>query len=218
MTPELIYLTRIILCSALIVCNVLAILYIAAHRAAGPEQTAGRIFAVLYGAVSDALLFFSTPRELLIIQIFTGAAICVYLTVLYICRSREVRRRDVALFFVLTAVVCVVTVFGRDVSPSHNRINMDVHTLFTMSGRYLAHFYMNIIMFVPHAYFFARIRKGARCSWFYGLVYGLTFSLIIEGTQTTLGVGQCDIVDLVANTIGAFIGITLARVVGWIEM
>lgn len=68
---------------------------------------------------------------------------------------------------------------------------------------------LNIILFMPFGFFVPLIFKQLKNKWFYGILFGLVFSLIIEFLQTFTGrFVQVD--DILMNTFGTVIGYALS--------
>lgn len=72
---------------------------------------------------------------------------------------------------------------------------------------------LNIILFMPFGFFIPLIFKQLKNKWFYGILFGFSFSLIIELLQTFTGrFVQVD--DILMNTLGTFIGYALSLLLG----
>lgn len=72
---------------------------------------------------------------------------------------------------------------------------------------------LNIILFMPFGFFIPLIFKQLKNKWFYGILFGFIFSLIIEFLQTFTGrFVQVD--DILMNTFGTFIGYELYFLLG----
>lgn len=64
---------------------------------------------------------------------------------------------------------------------------------------------LNIALFIPFGFFSLAVFRRLKNRWFYGILIGLIFSIIIEFLQSFTGrFVQLD--DLVMNTLGAFLG------------
>ncbi|QNU66540.1 VanZ family protein [Ruminiclostridium herbifermentans] len=64
---------------------------------------------------------------------------------------------------------------------------------------------LNLILFIPFGFSAALAIKKLREKWFYGLLLGMIFSIIIEFLQSFTG-RYVQIDDVIMNTIGSFIG------------
>jgi glycopeptide antibiotics resistance protein len=64
---------------------------------------------------------------------------------------------------------------------------------------------LNLILFIPFGFLAALAVKKLREKWFYGLLIGMIFSVIIEFLQSFTG-RYVQIDDVLMNTIGSFIG------------
>ena len=70
---------------------------------------------------------------------------------------------------------------------------------------------MNVAMFVPIGFLFPLILPEKLNKLSLVIPLGLMLTTLIETTQMLLRMGQCDLEDLVANTVGAIIGLLLYR-------
>ncbi|WP_010680983.1 VanZ family protein [Acetivibrio cellulolyticus] len=64
---------------------------------------------------------------------------------------------------------------------------------------------LNLILFIPFGFLAALAVKKLREKWFYGILIGLIFSIVIEFLQSFTG-RYVQIDDVMMNTIGSFIG------------
>ncbi|MCU1523114.1 MAG: VanZ family protein [Microbacteriaceae bacterium] len=71
-------------------------------------------------------------------------------------------------------------------------------------------FLANVAMFVPIGVFFLLL--FGRRLWFVGILAGVALTLVIEGVQLFLPARVSDVRDLVANSLGATIGVLVALV------
>ncbi len=70
---------------------------------------------------------------------------------------------------------------------------------------------LNLVLFVPFGFFAPLAIKKLREKWFYGLLSGMIFSIIIEFLQSFTG-RYVQIDDIMMNTIGSFIGYEISCV------
>ena len=126
------------------------------------------------------------------------------------------RRVLIVLMIGYVAFVCVVTMSVRTVD---DRVPGLIAAILSWGGRYRDAVWFsyttlektaNVGMFVPVGLLVA-LQFGR---WWAGLVFGLAFSLLIEGIQATLlaATRTASVSDVVTNTIGAGIGALIAAV------
>ena len=147
---------------------------------------------------------------LLILAAFLG----VYAFISFVIKNfRDCNKTALVMFFLYLLMVSYITVFSRrgkvqtDILLSFDSIQeaMNRHSLAP-----LQHLWLNIVMFVPIGALFAAIHPSlARFSAV--LPLGMLLTTIIETTQLLMRNGQCDLEDLVANTVGALLGLLVFR-------
>ena len=132
------------------------------------------------------------------------------------------RRFHAAAFFVWLVLLVSATLVFRKAAPRENVFEpfRVLRQYFATGQEYLLRsFVMNVLLFVPGGLALSNAlpdRKGVsriRGSLERTLVTtgaGLALSLVVEGLQLALSLGQFEIDDLLANTIGAFLGCSSA--------
>ena len=130
-----------------------------------------------------------------------------------ICQSRKMQSRRaamIAVFFGYLAVIAMQTFFSRE--PG-SRTGIDL-VLFSTWGRTAqAHAYVveNVILFLPFGILFPMafpyFRTMIRCTG-----CGLLLSVLIETSQLITSRGHCQADDVLMNTLGAWIGYLMLKV------
>ena len=77
----------------------------------------------------------------------------------------------------------------------------------------LRHIVLNVALFAPLGALLPMMHCRLR-SWVYALLCGAALSTMIETTQLLAAAGQCDVNDIIANTLGALLGYGLFRLLG----
>lgn len=77
----------------------------------------------------------------------------------------------------------------------------------------LNHMILNVLMFLPLGYLFVQIFPQKLGQLFPVVGIGALFSTLIETCQLVFRLGNCDVDDILANTIGAVLGLFLYKVV-----
>ncbi|MGN0996573.1 MAG: VanZ family protein [Candidatus Ventricola sp.] len=74
------------------------------------------------------------------------------------------------------------------------------------SLRPLSHALLNVLLFVPFGFLIPGSNPRAFSRAGFAILGGLVTSTVIEGAQMALGLGVCDIDDVIANALGAALG------------
>lgn len=106
------------------------------------------------------------------------------------------------------AILKITGIIGGDFNTT-SVFNGDVHASFSLfkEGLSMATL-LNIILFIPFGFLSPIVFNKLQTSKIYGILIGITFSIIIESLQTFTGrFVQLD--DMLMNTLGTFIGYEL---------
>ncbi len=159
-------------------------------------------FAYLSLNYDSMVLYFAV-----VLLAFTGLGYLVYLCV----KNRRTVRWDViVIFLVYLAIVAYATVFMRrgSYSESVNMIPFSNLKLERISGQsgFLEHFILNVLMFVPIGFLIPIINRKVFAKTTFAFLFGFAASVSIETIQLVFHLGECDINDVIANTLGALVG------------
>ena len=118
------------------------------------------------------------------------------------------------LFLLYLLMVSYITVFsrrGRYQSEILLKFDSIEEAIRRRSLEPLQHLWLNVVLFVPIGILFPMIepRKLDQLSYVFPL--GMLLTTLIETTQLMLHIGQCDLEDMVANTLGACLGLLIYR-------
>ena len=122
----------------------------------------------------------------------------------------QIRKRFLLLFLIYLLAVGYVTLFSR--SEGHSRAILlrfdSIHDAVQQKSlEPLRHVFLNAIMFIPIGILLPPINDEKLDSFMFVGALGLSLSTAIEATQMLLRIGQCDVEDIVANTVGAVLGL-----------
>ncbi len=122
---------------------------------------------------------------------------------------RKIHKGMLMLFVLYTLMMAYITIFSRE--EGHSTLillSFDSFTaaLETRSFEPLQHVLLNAAMFIPIGILFPLIRPEKLAHLMYVAPVGLMMSTMIETIQMLMKKGQCDIEDIVANTLGAIAG------------
>ena len=186
------------------------------NRSAIPMIAA--ILLLIYGGISGFLVITfrnaGTIGSLLITVLLFMAMITLALMIRFLVTNwTEVSKGALALFAVYFLAVLYITLFGRN-GGNDTSIRLQPFALISQSiqernMRPLNHLLLNVAMFIPLGFLlpFVCPRKLARLR--FAIPVGLLFSVMIESVQLLLKKGQCDVDDVIANTLGAVVGLAL---------
>ena len=152
-----------------------------------------------------------TFLALLILAAFVG--VVAFLS--FIVRNfRQINKGMLLLFLLYLLMVSYITVFsrrGRYQSEILLKFDSIEEAIRRRSLEPLQHLWLNVVLFVPIGILFPMIepRKLDKLSYVFPL--GMLLTTLIETTQLMLHIGQCDLEDMVANTLGACLGLLIYR-------
>lgn len=184
----------------------------------------GLCYAVLV-LFLNLYFFLSQEKEhallsLMVLYLFFG--ICLVLYDLFGRKIPGKEKKEVhpvyrGLFFAFLLGILVVTIFSREAVTHDTSVFLDFPLRFlrlapkSMTAA-LLHFLTNMALFLPLGYVTPPgIREGESYLSDAFLV-GCTLSTAVELVQYMASAGQCDIDDILANTLGCLLGIVLYRV------
>ncbi len=129
---------------------------------------------------------------------------------------RKIHKGMLMLFVLYTLMMAYITIFSREEGHSTDiLLSFDSfkEALETRSLEPLQHVLLNAAMFIPVGILFPMIRPQKLARLTYVAPVGMMMTTMIEAIQMLLKKGQCDIEDIVANTLGAMIGYFLFMLV-----
>ena len=143
--------------------------------------------------------------------VFTWIGVSLYLIWgLYKTSKTNIDKRMYWAFLGYTGIILLVTLILR-VGIYKPWIKMNAIEQFgaIISGAdpaLLPHLLLNTAMFVPLGFFLVMLNPKQYGSIKY-TVYGVLYSLCIESIQLQFSMGECDILDLIGNSVGMLVGI-----------
>ena len=173
------------------------------------------VLAVMYLMFTGSvwLVYISFGREMMVIYAVL-ALMAVVMTVLFlrfcIRHSRSMESTPAILFGVYFLLVLYLTLFSRIGSADYSVREVAFKGLHqAIAERSLApmgHFMLNVVLFLPFGYLIPKMNPDYLAGYGFAVIGGVVTSTYIEGIQLVLHLGQCDIDDIIANSIGAVIG------------
>ena len=144
-------------------------------------------------------------------------ALGVVMLARHLMQHRDGFRPGLAIAFCLWfAVVLYLTLFSRigdkqDVQVVMTPFRGVSAALEERSLQPLTHAFLNVLLFVPFGYLLPCCNPAALSRAGFAILGGLIASVLIEGIQMVLGLGYCDIDDIIANALGAAVGYVAYR-------
>ncbi len=182
------------------------------------------IVLILYGGIAFFLVMTFRSMDnmglLLMFLLMMFALVTLGGMVWYLIQNRRyIRKGPLVLFIVYLLTVLSITLLARSSDSSYtNDIYFQpfapvLEAIEERSWQPLNHTLLNVAMFVPLGFLFPMIDPEELDRLSYTLPVGLMFSTLIESLQLVFRLGQCDIDDIIANTLGALIGFMIFRLV-----
>ena len=208
---------QLILLVILILCGYLALLkYVydhAASRAAFPMLAI--VLLLIYGGVCGGVVLvlrsLGSMEYTFLGFLLLGACVMLFASFAFLIRHfMEIRKSWLAMFLMYLLVVGYLTVFNRkganDTSVLTGFPNIQ-KAIETHSLQPLNHMFLNVVMFVPLGFLLPMIHPKKLNHLLLTVAGSAMLSVSIESTQLILRLGQCDLEDIAANTLGGMIGL-----------
>ncbi len=147
-----------------------------------------------------------------VLMVLSGTGYVVYRCVKEI---NHMNRLAFLVFLIYCAIVVAATILIRrgTFTKSINMIPLDRVVKAVTIGKIdsMEHDLLNILLFIPFGFLLAQINKQVFRKNVYALIFGFAASSVIETIQLVFHLGECDINDIIANTLGAVIGYWISR-------
>lgn len=177
------------------------------------------IMYIIVCAIVGLLYIYSGYNMMIIYSVLGfGVLVTLILFIRFCVRNRySMKKENVLLFAVYFAVVLYLTIFMRigsvDTSVVTTPFDDLKNAIQYRDPSMIQHMVLNVLMFVPFGYLIPAMNpeKLRKCTFTF--LGGIVCSTVIEGTQMIFSLGQSDIDDIIANSIGAVIGYLAVRFV-----
>lgn len=131
--------------------------------------------------------------------------------------NREIRSRHVILFLLYLFAILLVTLVTRrpraDVVLQTEMFASVKEFMVKGTVEDLNHMVLNIVMFMPLGYLFVQMHPQKLGDPAKVVGVGIMLSSVIETCQLIFRLGNCDMDDILANTIGIFLGWALFKII-----
>lgn len=167
----------------------------------------------IYSGYNPMVLYAALALGVLVLAFFFGK--------IYVDHPRSTNRKMLVVLGIYLCVVAYVTLFIRigTVEKSIRTVPFDdLQQAFLQRDPEMAlHFLLNVAMFIPLGLLIPATNPKylGRCS--FALLGGLVASTVIEGAQLIFRLGQSDVDDILANTLGAVLGYALTRFIWQVQ-
>lgn len=182
------------------------------------DTVVGLLYAVT--CVIVGLMYVFSGYEILVIYMALGIAVLVTVGLFVrfcFAHSRSMRMVYVFWFLLYFALVLYLTVFMRIGSVDRSVVTVpfgDLHRAIVQRDPALVtHMALNVLLFVPFGFLVPAMNPKYFRKWSFAMLGGLATSTVIEGVQLIFSLGQSDVDDIIANTLGAIIGYFLIHFV-----
>ena len=212
---------QIVLIAVLLLCGYFYLYQLVAKRAANRAALPliAMVLFLIYALIAVSLVLILSRvgsvdfifQALLVLAACVGAFVMLY--GLYRNFGR-VSKGMALLFFLYLLMVAYITVFSRSERKTTEillRFDAIQEAIRLKSLAPLQHLWLNIVMFVPIGILFSLIDPPRLARFRCVLPLGLLLTAAIETAQLLLRLGQCDVEDMAANTLGACLGLVLFR-------
>ncbi len=211
---------QIILIAILLLCGYFYLYQSVANRTANRAAlpVIAIVLLLIYAAISVSLILIlgrtnSMDFVFMALLILMACAGTLALLAALLRNFRTVHKGMLTLFILYLLVIGYVTIFSCSERRSTEillKFDSIEEALRRHSLEPLEHLWLNIVMFIPVGLLFPLIDHRLS-KWRYVLPLGLMLTTIIETTQLLMRLGQCDLEDIAANTLGACIGLLLYK-------
>lgn len=163
-------------------------------------------FIIFYNITSDFISFFYQGsfrfEQILYILIYLGQSILIYFFIQFLCKG-EITRKQIKLIWCLYACVMLILLFGRTYIGI--AINLNPLALFELNYYSFFQNFFNLVLFIPIGFLFKKNNSKIKV-----LIIAIIVVLAIETLQLVTMRGIFDIVDILLDVAGIFIGFLLS--------
>lgn len=214
-------LMQVILIVIVILCGYLALLkYVfnhAANRASFPMLAV--LLLVIYGGVSGGVAMvlsrLGSTEYTFMGFLMLGACGMLFASLSYLARHfGEIRKKWLAMFLMYLLVVGYLTLFNRKGANDTSILTgfpSIREAIGTRSLKPLNHMFLNGVLFMPAGFLLPMMQPKKLNNLLLATAGSAMLSVTIESVQLMLRLGQCDLEDILFNTLGGLAGILCYR-------
>lgn len=208
-----------ILVAALLVCGYLMVVQISAQSIYNRRMlpVVAVIELIVYSMVIGIVgwLYAYSGNDPMIIfgaLMMTALAVFAMLIQRMIRNWRRINKIALLLFVIYAGCVFYLTIMGRDRNQHTDLLIVPFRRMLQQLQRgnreILRHTLLNVVMTVPLGILIPLIHPRLN-KLSYAFLSGMMVSVLIETAQLVFKLGECDVDDIIANTLGAVIGYLL---------
>lgn len=179
----------------------------------------GVVLLIVYAGIAGPTLYiigqFGSTSLILLALLLLFACITLFFLLYGLMHYwGEINKGMLLLFVLYLAAVSYLTIFSRSEGHSQAillRFDQLQEAIRKGSLEPLRHAFLNALMFVPLGFLFPMLNRDALARLFYVAPLGLMLSTSIEAIQMFLRIGQCDLEDIISNSLGAIVGLFLYK-------
>lgn len=181
------------------------------------------VLAVMYllicGFVGLLYVYSGYDMFTIYVTLALGVFIILILFLRFCWMNRDgMKTFNMVLFLVYFGVVLYLTVFmriGAEVDASIVTTPFDdlTRAIQTRDPAMVQHMALNVVLFIPFGYLIPAMNPDRLRKCSFAFLGGIMCSTVIEGAQMVFSLGQSDIDDIIANSVGAVIGYLVVRFV-----
>lgn len=180
----------------------------------------GFVLLIVYALIAGPTLYiigqFGSTSLILLALLLLFACIVLFFAVYGLMHYwAELNKGALVLFLLYLAMVSYITIFNREEGHSRAillRFDQLQEAIRKSSLEPLRHAFLNSLLFVPLGFLFPMLNRESLARLLYVAPMGLMLSTSIEAIQMFLRIGQCDLEDIISNTLGAVFGLILYKV------
>lgn len=169
-------------------------------------MVAGILFFLFFcGAMCCYVLIqlLGETQDFLMILLFMASVIILCERIWFAVHNfHEMNMGAAALFFTYLLAILYITLFSR--IGTHNTSIKT--TVFADLQDYMYHFILNSALFIPFGGLLMAMYPKKKQNLVRMILTGMMLSVFIETIQMILQIGECDIKDILGNTLGTFLG------------
>ncbi len=174
------------------------------------------VYALIAGPTLYIIGQFGSISLILLSLLLLFACIVLFFSLYGLLHYWEDLNKGALLLFLLyLGAVSYITIFNREEGHSRAillRFDALQEALRKRSFEPLRHAFLNALLFVPMGFLFPMVNRDTLARMLYVAPMGLMLSTTIEAVQMFLRIGQCDLEDILSNTLGAMLGLVFYKV------
>lgn len=172
---------------------------------------------VLFGIVLIFITMVLNAELVLMTLLLMIALVTVCASLTFLVRNfRSLNWGSLVLLICYLLAVGYITVFSRTTAGDHRislfRTDLFIKALQMHSIEPLRHIFLNCAMFIPVGFLMPLVQPGKLKHMANVILLSMTLSILIETIQLVTQIGQADLTDVAANTLGGIAGYLICMI------